>query len=204
MTQVNNAQHAGRKVASHPHARRRTLAQRRADVEEQIRACVANDLTMALTEPEQVKSRMKALRDRTGMKQHEVAHELGEPPRTFQSWENAEVETDRDKYDKIAAFYSAKLGTTVTANWILFGQDVEPPLPSATPDLVRALDQPDPAADLRAQLDRMERLLTALASRLGVDVRDLEVESLVELVPGEEATPEPVRESPRPAGAKTS
>ena len=58
--------------------------------------------------------------------------------------------------------------------------------------------------EIQASQDRMERLLTALASRLGVDVRDLEVESLVELVPGEEATAPPALESPLPAGAKTS
>jgi hypothetical protein len=79
------------------------------------------------------------------------------PPRTFQSWENAEVETDRENYKRVAAYYSRKLGEKITANWILFGQDTEPPLPNAgTPDLFVARNG---TVSRDPQLDRIESML---------------------------------------------
>jgi transcriptional regulator with XRE-family HTH domain len=118
---------------------------------------------MAVTDLSQVSARMKDLRKATGLKQHEVAQKLGEPPRTFQSWENGEVETDRANYKRVAAFYSRRLKPRkVTANWILFGQDEAPPETKEngkTPDLSVVLGEPANVIDLedvRAQLDRIE------------------------------------------------
>ena len=111
-------------------------------------------------------------------------------------WERGEHRPSDDSLDALATV----LETTVAD--LMSGPQAD--RPSATPDVMGNLNEADPLAAVRAQLDRMERLLTALASRLGVDVRDLEVESLVELVPGEEATSQPALESPLPAGAKTS
>jgi ribosome-binding protein aMBF1 (putative translation factor) len=158
MTQCNRAQHASKELASPPRARVRSVAAARADVELQIRAALAD--TMALADPAHVKQRMKELRKRAGNpSQYTVAHELNVPPRTFQSWENAEVETDRENYEKVAKYYRRKLKEPVSANWILFGQDERPPL--ETPDLGAALNT-NRDADLKDQLDRIEAMLRAL------------------------------------------
>jgi hypothetical protein len=162
MTQVNRAQAAPNILASTPRATGRTLAQRRADLEHQIRSRVAQN--MALTDPVHVRQRMKELRKRAGNpSQYKVADDLRVPPRTFQSWENAEVETDRRNYDKVAAYYTKKLKQKVTTNWILFGQDEEPPLPAATPDLLGEFngDQaPDWAQRLIEQQAELDEKLT--------------------------------------------
>lgn len=160
MTQVNRAQDAHRKLASTPRARVRSVAQHRADFEDQVRLCLANDTSMALTEPKEVSARMKELRKRAGNPgQLSVAQALNVPYRTFQSWENAEVETDKANYTKVARYYSRVLKEKVTANWILFGQDNTPPIPNATPDLSAALSQ---NGDQPQQLDRIEANQTDL------------------------------------------
>jgi transcriptional regulator with XRE-family HTH domain len=160
MTQVKSAQRASNEVASTRHARVRTLASRRADLEQQVRLSLASDASMALTEPDQVSARLKELRKRAGNPaQYKVADALNVPPRTFQSWENGEVETDKGNYEKIARWYSRQLKQKVTANWILFGQDREPPLAPGTPDVIGSLNGDRASGDtdeLRAQLDRIE------------------------------------------------
>jgi transcriptional regulator with XRE-family HTH domain len=123
---------------------------------------------MALTEPDQVSARLKELRKRAGNPaQYKVADALNVPPRTFQSWENGEVETDKGNYEKIARWYSRQLKQKVTANWILFGQDREPPLAPGTPDVIGSLNGNSASGDtdeLRAQLDRIEQRQTDLAA----------------------------------------
>lgn len=75
---------------------------------------------VALAELSEVSKRIKELRGKTDLRQYEVAAELNVPPRTYQSWENGEVETDRENYRKIGELLGA------SANWILFGQEEEP------------------------------------------------------------------------------
>jgi DNA-binding transcriptional regulator YiaG len=166
MTQSSRTQGRGDKLASHQHATGRTLTQRRADLERQIRQAIENDPRMALTDPQQVSQRMKALRERTGLKQYEVAQRINEPPRTFQSWENAEVETDRANYEKVARFYTRILGEKITANWILFGAEQPPAVvaPAATNGSL--------PADVRNQLERIEAKLDLLLTRLGLQAED--------------------------------
>lgn len=115
---------------------------------------------MALTDPAQVRSRMKLLRDRAGLKQYEVAAGINEAPRTFQSWENAEVETGKANYEKVARFYTKKLKEKISANWILFGQEV-PPAVVAPP----ALNGNVPPT-MQDQLDRIEKTLADILERL--------------------------------------
>jgi transcriptional regulator with XRE-family HTH domain len=153
MTQDNRTQRANNKVASQPHARVRTLARCRADFEHQVRAVLAD--RMALTEPSEVSARLKELRKRTGMKQYDVANALKEPPRTFQSWELAEVETDRQNYEKIARFYSRRLGEKITADWILFGQS-ERPAPN-TPDLIETFSDGDSIEERLARIEARQK-----------------------------------------------
>jgi DNA-binding XRE family transcriptional regulator len=186
MTQVNSAQRNGRKVASTVHARVRTLAARRADFERQVRLRLAADPTMALTEPEQVSARLKELRKRAGgPPQYKVANALDVPPRTFQSWENGEVETDRANYERVARYYSKQLKQKITSNWILFGQDVAPPLNGdrdnlETPDVLSDLSQkPDQGvlADIVARLDTIQQNQQDLAALIEASVGALTVQS---------------------------
>ena len=109
MTQVNRAQGRSEKVALCKRATVRSLAERRADFAAQMRA-------MALSDLSDVSRRLKALHadleHRTGRQwtQYELADKLGIPHRTFQSWENGEVENrDGRGYDKMARFYSRRL-----------------------------------------------------------------------------------------------
>lgn len=177
MTQVNGAQRTNRKVASTQRARVRSVAAHRADLEGQVRSWLTNNAAMALTEPEHVRARMKELRKRAGNpSQYDVAHDLSVPPRTFQSWENAEVETDRANYEKVARYYSRKLKEKVSANWILFGTDDAPALP--TPDLMEVVNGNDRDTvvllrdEVAALTAKVDRLLTAFG--LADDNADLD------------------------------
>lgn len=171
MTQVNRAQDSRNTLASTPRARVRTLATRRADLEHRIRLSLATDPAVALTDLPHVSARLKELRKPTGLKQHEAAAKMSIPPRTFQSWENGEVETDRANYAKMARFYSRRLKRKVTVNWILFGQDEEPPLSQPngdTPDLLASVsggngNEPE---DLQARLRRIEQQQNEILTRL--------------------------------------
>lgn len=118
-----------------------------------MRECAASDGTMALTELSEVSARIKELRGRTDLTQYEVAYKLKVPPRTYQSWENGEVETSRANYAKLGKLFG------VTANWILFGQDEEPPMPSETQggDQVAVLSE-IAAAEERAEARHAEVL----------------------------------------------
>jgi DNA-binding XRE family transcriptional regulator len=121
-----------------------------------MRECAASDGTMALTELNDVSARIKELRARTDLKQHEAAYKLRVAPRTYQSWENGEVETSRKNYAKIGKLFGASV------NWILFGQEDEPALPTATTepqvqDQLRELLAGQ--LELTARVARVERLL---------------------------------------------
>ena len=70
------------------------------------------------------------------------------PLRTFQSWQNGEVENrDGKGYDKMARFYSRKLGRKITRQWILFGDEPEEDAPSE-PTEVAVAESPDEKLDL--------------------------------------------------------
>lgn len=128
---------------------------------------------MALADLESVKTRMKELRARTSLKQYEVAAKLDVPPRTFQTWENGEVETDKENYEKVAAFYSKVLGEKITANWILFGSDKAPPVKTPA----------NPTNGNGSQLDRIEKKLDTIILRMkAID----EIEALLREISGEE------------------
>lgn len=121
MTQATYTQARRKKLASNPARKARTLAERRADFESQMREFAARDGIVALTELTEVSKRIKRLRKRSGLKQYEVAAKINVAPRTYQSWENGEVETSKANYAKIGKALGA------SANWILFGQEEEPP-----------------------------------------------------------------------------
>lgn len=112
-----------RQLALRKRADGRSLAARRAAFAEQMRQ-------MALSDLSQVKDRLKGLHaelervDGRKWTHYDLAAKMDIPPRTFQSWENGEVENrDGKGYDKIARFYSRRLGRKITRNWILFGDE---------------------------------------------------------------------------------
>lgn len=152
------------------------------------------EATMGLLDLEAVKKRLKALHtelDHNNGKttQQDIAAALNVPYRTFQSWENGEVETERDNYAKIARFYSRRLGRKITANWILFGQDEAPAMPGAEPA------PGDPHAE---QLDRIERKLDELLRRANPSRDDRDLEDLPD---GPDSPPAPQDEDEAPTDA---
>ena len=180
MTQVKSAQENPRQVALRKRANARTLAQRRAAFAAQMR-------DMALSDLSQVSARLKRLHkeleEREGREwtQQQLAEKTGIPYRTFQSWENGEVENrDGKGYDKIARFYSRKLERKVTRKWIVFGdEDRKPERPNG--DLLGQLDEAD-------QLSRIERKLDSLlAWAEGRTAEEVEAD----LGPGEGQEPQP-------------
>lgn len=130
-----------------------------------MRDYAASNGTMALSELSEVSARIKELRGRTDLTQYDVAHKLRVPPRTYQSWENGEVETNRTNYAKIGKLFGA------SANWILFGQEEEPPMPSqngsieesATAEILELLREViGGQEELTARILKVERSLEAL------------------------------------------
>ena len=128
-------------------------------------------------------SRLRALREERGLGQQALADAQNISLRAYQRQEQTGgIKAENAK--ALADFYEVDL------KWLLHGD---------TPDLVGSFNGD---GDMQAQLDRIERLLKTLAARLGVDPADLEVESLVSLLPGEEAKPSRGQRSPRRAAAK--
>jgi ribosome-binding protein aMBF1 (putative translation factor) len=142
MTQVKSAQKISVELARYHGADHRSLAERRAAFAAQMR-------DMALSDLNQVSSRLKDLhhefeeKDGRRWAHYDLAREMGIKPRTFQSWENGEVENRNGKgYDKMARFYSRKLNRKITRQWILFGDAPasEPADPVSEPE-PREVDQ---------------------------------------------------------------
>lgn len=152
------------KVASRKDATSRSLAQRRADFQAQAERYLAAQEAMAVADLTQVRKRLKGLRrelqqkDGKKVQQYAVANLLDVAPRTFQSWENGEVETEGRNYDLVAGFYSEKLGRKISRNWILFGQE-EPPQEANPPAALSAVEDGD-------QLNRIERKLDRVLKRI--------------------------------------
>lgn len=150
MTQVNRAQQSRALFAWNPERKGRTLAQRRADLEAQMRA-------MALSDLQAVARRLGELHERLNYKhgrrwtQQEIAEKVGVPYRTYQSWAEGHVENrDGGGYDKIAKFYRRELDDpTITRRWIVFG-DEEPEA------------KPREQGREPSQLDRMEETLNRI------------------------------------------
>lgn len=69
-----------------------------------------------------VSTRLKALRARVALYQHEVAGAVGIPPRTYQSIENGEVQSAEANYAKLATYYSKQLGEEITVHHLLHGE----------------------------------------------------------------------------------
>jgi hypothetical protein len=85
---------------------------------------------MALSDLAQVSARLKALHKELERKEgrrwtyYDLSEATGIPHRTWQSWEGGEVENrDGKGYEKMARFYTKKLGREVTKAWILFGRE---------------------------------------------------------------------------------
>lgn len=111
-----------------------------------------------------VRFRLKYMRGRLGLSQEDTAREMGVPPRTFQSWENGEVITAESNYERLAEFYSRKLGEEINCNVILYGTP-ERPLPESkshnSADLL--------AMELRLRRE-MDRRISALRAELLQDI----------------------------------
>lgn len=170
-----------RKRASQP-----TLAHRRADLSAQIRE-------MALTDLKNVSKRLKALHTELEEKEgrrwthYQLAEGMKIPPRTFQSWENGEVENrNGEGYDKMVRWYSKRLGRKITRNWVLFG---EGEAKAPTPDVMGQLNGSTEADEqlreiLGGILERQTELLSKVESVLA------EQERLRKLLPPDESSEE--------------
>lgn len=156
-TQDSSAHHATRRVRDP-----RSLATRRAAFAQQVIAAQEAQEAMAIADLEGVSRRMKQLRDRSGLSQYDAAYDMGVRPRTYQSWENGEVETTRANYDKVAAFYAEKVGQPVTSTWILFGQEDEPPISDSPLDFLSAPD----VAELQEAVSALDRKLDQVLGRI--------------------------------------
>jgi transcriptional regulator with XRE-family HTH domain len=146
-----------------------------------MRNYAARNGIVALSELGEVSRRIKELRNSADLKQYEVAAKLNVPPRTYQSWENGEVETDRENYAKIGGLLGA------SANWILFGQEDEP-LVEAEPVNPGAPSESDAVADLRARIDELlevsESRHSVLLSKLSAVQTELEQLRKQQQLPG--------------------
>lgn len=130
---------------------------------------------MALDESElpAVSTRLKDLRAELArvrgvreVSQYAVAHEMGKAPRTFQSWENGEVEPRGPGYGPLADYYTEQLGRKITKNWIMFGQEEVPAMPAPTPDVLDKLNPSEATVDaLRQEVEALRfELLAELAA----------------------------------------
>lgn len=176
MTQVKGAQEFNGQLARYPGADHRSLAARRAAFAAQMRA-------MALSDLKEVSGRLKALKRELELKDgqkwadYDLAAAMGIKPRTFQSWQNGEVENRSGKgYDKMARFYSRKLDRKITRKWILFGDDEEA---QGQPEAAKPVSEPEPSAvdQLRRELeDEMDSMKTELLEEIE-KVRDAQASS---------------------------
>jgi len=112
-----------------------------------------------------LKNRLKGLRGRLALSQAEAAAEMGVPYRTFQSWENGEVETSEANYERVAGFYKRKLADeTITKTWILYGDEGPAVRVGRERADLRALE-----ARLRREMDlKFTRLKAELLAELGL------------------------------------
>lgn len=118
-------------------------------------------LMEAFVDRQALKERLKALRGRLALYQHEVAADMGVPRRTFQSWENVAVErVSETTYSRLASYYSEKLGEKITLEVLLFG----PQVAAATVGDLEAVrkDLEGQIATLRAQLLLSEEMQPTL------------------------------------------
>lgn len=127
---------------------------------------------MAVSDLSNVSKRLKGLHSdlerETGRRwtHYDLADAMKIAPRTFQSWENGEVENrDGKGYDKMARFYSRKLGRKISRQWILFG-DEQP---------AKAVPAPDPfapteLAELAASVAELRREMQAARTELRAEL----------------------------------
>jgi len=113
---------------------------------------------MALSDLAAVSARLKALRkeweqvDGRKWTDLEMAQAMKIAPRSFQHWQNGKGENrDGTGYDKMAAWYSRKLGRKITRQWIVWGNDEPQPEPAtAKPHLREAAAMNEVLAELAA------------------------------------------------------
>jgi transcriptional regulator with XRE-family HTH domain len=171
MTQSTHAHIKRNKLARYPSADHRSLASRRAAFAAQMRE-------MALSDLKQVSERLKELHKELELKDarkwthYDLAREMGIRPRTFQSWENGEVENSNGKgYDKMARYYSRKLGRKITRQWIVFGATEAAAEPQGGSDEEKLSALSEAVSNLQEQLQEVAaeqaRLLAKRASAGG-------------------------------------
>lgn len=186
MTQVKRAQANTGDFALHRQVDGRTLAQRRAAFAAQMR-------DMALSDLSQVSRRLKELHEELERKEgcrwthYKLAAAMDIPPRTFQAWENGENENrDGKGYDKMARWYSRRLGRKITRQWILFGEEIGQERPGTADekgeDPFAQLSAPDAKRIAKGLADLQEEVAgvagrqesaAALLEQLAEDVRSL-------------------------------
>ena len=174
MTQSTHAQNQPSELALPQRATARNLAQQRAAFAAQMRDMALSDLKQV---SERLKGHHKELERVDGRKwtHYELAQKMGIPPRTFQSWENGEVENSDGKgYDKMARFYSRKLGRKITRQWIVFGETpaAAPKPPSESP--LDALSGPNGSTALAEQVAELQSETAELRSELALVRTDLQ------------------------------
>lgn len=173
--QVKTMQAETQQLASNMRPNSRTIAQKKRDLIAQVER-------MALADLDQLSGRLKALHreleqgDGRRWTYYQLAEATGIPHRTWQSWESGEVENrDGRGYDKMARFYTKKLGRKITRQWILFGvQETPEPLPQATPATAGELKEAASLAELRAELAAVRIALEETRSKLETVLRSLE------------------------------
>lgn len=140
-----------------------------------------------------VSKRLKGLRKELARKegrrvpQYEVAHDLNVPPRTYQSWENGEVETDGENYTRIARYYKRKLRRPVSRNYILYGTEKAPALPSAPRMQEREISGPASREDVESLEHRIDQLVQQVGAISGLLAKVSESqERLLRLLPPDE------------------
>lgn len=132
--------------------------------------------------------RLVSLREAKRLSQEELAHAADVSTKTISRWENQRHDPERKTVERVAA----ALEVEPDFLW-------QPPSPLGLNGRSPA-DLQDQLDAIQESVERQERMLRAVAARLGIDPQELEVEELVELVPG--ATQRPAQRSPRRAASK--
>lgn len=123
---------------------------------------VAPSTVPAVPDLHAVSHRLKYLRGRLALNQAEVAEEIGVARRTFQYWEDSARATPLSACQRMADYYSIKLGEPIDVEWIFRGEGRGPEVPSPPVGL-----SPETLAAINARFDVLRaELLAELATVL--------------------------------------